>query len=120
MNPAPVKQDINLTDATGWLTRLELGFAQVNSRTRLKHSQHIGPLRVQRAFYPEGNLAHIYILHPPRGVVGSDQLHITLDLAHKTQVLCTPPGSGKFNLSASEWAFLEQKMPIKTDRCNTH
>jgi len=113
MNPAPAKQDTNLTDATGWLARLELGFAQVNSRTRLKRSQHIGPLRVQRAFYPEGSLAHIYILHPPGGVVGGDQLHITLDVAHKAQVLCTTPGSGKFYLSAGEWALLEQTFRVK-------
>jgi len=113
MNPALAKQDINRTDTSGWLACLELGFALVNSCTRLKHSQHIGPLRVQRAFYPEGGLAHIYILHPPGGVVGGDQLHISLDVAHKAQVLCTTPGSGKFYLSAGEWALLEQTFRVR-------
>ena len=113
MNPAPTKQPAPPVNATGWLARLALDFAQINSRTRLKNSYHIGPLRVQRAFYPEGNLAHIYILHPPGGVVGGDQLHITLDVTHKAQVLCTTPGSGKFYLSAGEWALLEQTLRIK-------
>jgi len=113
MNPAPEKQEENSDNTSAWQARLELGFAQINSRTRLKHSQHIGPLRVQRAFYPEGNLAHIYILHPPGGVVGGDQLHITLDVAHKAQVLCTTPGSGKFYLSAGQWALLEQTLHIR-------
>ncbi|VAX03874.1 Urease accessory protein UreD [hydrothermal vent metagenome] len=114
MNPASAKPATNLASATGWQAHLELGFAHINARTRLRHSRHIGPLRVQRAFYPEGNLAHIYILHPPGGVVGGDQLHITLDIAHKAQVLCTTPGSGKFYLSAGEWAVLEQTLRIKS------
>ncbi|MCF6338068.1 MAG: urease accessory protein UreD [Gammaproteobacteria bacterium] len=113
MNPASAKLATNPASAMGWQARLELGFANINARTRLKHSHHIGPLRVQRAFYPEGNLAHMYILHPPGGVVGGDQLHITLDIAHQAQVLCTTPGSGKFYLSAGEWALLEQMLCVK-------
>ncbi len=114
MNTEAVKQETNLSSSTGWQAHLELGFAHINSRTQLKHSRHIGPLRVQRAFYPERNLAHIYILHPPGGVVGGDQLHITLDIAPKAQVLCTTPGSGKFYLSAGKWALLEQTLRIKS------
>ncbi len=118
MNPASFLQEKNTTASAGWLAQLELGFAQNNScapvsRTQIKHSRHIGPLRVQRPFYPEGNLAHVYILHPPGGVVGGDQLQITLEVANKAQVLCTTPGSGKFYLSAGEWAFLQQSFRIK-------
>ncbi len=118
MNPASLLQEKNTTASGGWQAQLALGFAQNNShtpisRTQIKHSRHIGPLRVQRPFYPEGNLAHIYILHPPGGVVGGDQLQITLEVTDKAQVLCTTPGSGKFYLSAGEWASLQQTFCVK-------
>lgn len=113
MNLALAKSEI-MSGSSGWLAQLKLSFSQTNSRTVLKHSQHIGPLRIQRPFYPEGNLAHVYILHPPGGVVGGDQLHITLDIEHKAQVLCTTPGSGKFYLSAGDWAQLTQTLRIKS------
>ncbi len=118
MNPAASLQEKNPTAAAGWQAQLALDFASSNSpspisRTRIKYSRHIGPLRVQRPFYPEGNLAHVYILHPPGGVVGGDRLQITLEIADKAQVLCTTPGSGKFYLSAGEWASLQQTFRIK-------
>ena len=114
MNTAPAKREKNFTNADGWQAHLELDFAQTNSHTRIKRSRHVGPLRVQRLFYPEGSLAHVYILHPPGGVVGGDQLHIRLDVADKAQVLCTTPGSGKFYLSAGEWALLEQTLRVES------
>ncbi len=113
MNTASAVQGNNTLPPAGWLAQLELGFSQTRSCTQIKHSRHIGPLRVQRPFYPEGNLAHVYILHPPGGVVGGDRLHITLEVADKAQVLCTTPGSGKFYLSAGEWASLQQTFHIK-------
>lgn len=115
MNSTSANQLEEVSSTSGWQAQLELGFAHINARTLLKHSQHLGPLRVQRAFYPEGSLAHIYILHPPGGVVGGDQLRITLDIAQKAQVLCTTPGSGKFYLSAGDWALLQQTLHIKAN-----
>lgn len=114
MNPASAQQEDILADASGWQAKLEVSFTKTDSRTLIKRIQHIGPLRVQRPFYPEGSLAHVYILHPPGGVVGGDQLHIILDVTDKAQVLCTTPGAGKFYLSAGECALLEQNLRIKT------
>ncbi len=102
----------NCAGADGWRAELQLAFKHVRSRTILGRCQHYGPLRVQRPFYPEGNLAHIYILHPPGGVVGGDQLNIKLDIHTDAQVLCTTPGSGKFYLSTGNWAMLEQHLRI--------
>lgn len=60
----------SLTIEQGWQARLELGFAHdKNGKTRLAHRRHNGPLTVQRPFYPEGDVCHVYVLHPPGGVV---------------------------------------------------
>ena len=101
----------------GWQAQLDLRFDQANnqagSRTIMQRSYHMGPLRVQRLFYPEDNLAHIYILHPPGGVVGGDQLNINLEVSSGAQVLATTPGSGKFYLSKDHWARLEQRLTVE-------
>lgn len=99
--------------ARGWQAHLDLEFARTaGARTALARSHHLGPLRVQRAFYPEGDLAHIYILHPPGGVVGGDELAININVADNAQVLATTPGSGKYYRSAGPWAQLEQTLKI--------
>jgi len=112
MIAAPLPRQSGTTDDCGWQASLELAFAQHGSSTVLEHSRHYGPLRVQRPFYPEGNLAHVYILHPPGGVVGGDRLSISLDVTDGAQVLSTTPGSGKFYSSAGKPAHLEQHLRI--------
>ena len=79
-----------------WRAELALGFAQKAGKTILGERKQSGPLTVQRAFYPEDGLAHVYILHPPGGVVGGDELHITAHCAEQAQVLLTTPAAGKF------------------------
>jgi len=103
----------NSSKGPGWQAYLNLSFEHSGVRSVLQKSQHYGPLRVQRPFYPEGDLAHVYILHPPGGVVGGDQLDIKLNVCNKAQVLCTTPGSGKFYLSAGDWACLNQTLNVK-------
>lgn len=115
----------------GWKALLQLKFEHktstmegktnsektVSGKTVLGKTRHYGPLRVQRPFYPEGGLAHIYILHPPGGVVGGDILNIDFTLEKNSQVLSTTPGSGKFYLSAGDWAKLQQNLLIKPGAC---
>ncbi len=99
-------------NSQGWRAFLELDFEHTGVRTVLKNSRHYGPLRVQRPFYPEDELAHVYILHPPGGVVGGDQLQVKLNVCNAAKVLCTTPGSGKFYLSNGPWAKLRQEFYI--------
>ncbi|CAH0991649.1 Urease accessory protein UreD [Sinobacterium norvegicum] len=80
---------------TTWPARLELVFESRPEKTVLTRSRHLGPLRVQRAFYPEGGRAHIYILHPPGGMVSGDDLLIAADARDHSQVLLTTPAAGK-------------------------
>ncbi|TBR42488.1 urease accessory protein UreD [Marinomonas agarivorans] len=79
-----------------WHAFLSLDFVKTPRGTVLKHSQHKGPLYVQKSFYPEGKaVAHTYLLHPPGGIVSGDCLHITANLAQDTHVLITTPGAGR-------------------------
>ena len=60
-----------------WLANYQAELVYLDDKTRLGKTSHFGPLRVQRAFYPEGNIcAHLYLLHPPGGLVAGDYLTI--------------------------------------------
>jgi len=99
----------------GWLAKLELGFEQRSSRTTLTHRRHQGPLVVQKPFFPEGDLCHVYLIHPPAGVVGGDRLEVTVTVAEQAQALITTPGSGKFYRSAGPTARLSQQLTIENN-----
>jgi urease accessory protein len=81
----------------GWQASLALGFALDGAVTRLVRREHRGPLRVQKALYPEGpGACQVILVHPPGGVVGGDQLRIDLEQGEGTQVLATTPGAAKW------------------------
>lgn len=90
--------------ATGWQAKLELGFVCQRDKTLLTRRRHSGPLTVQRPFYPEGDVCHVYLLHPPGGIVGGDQLAISLDVQPNSHALITTPAAGKFYRSQGEKA----------------
>ena len=81
--------------STQWLAQLNLVFEHSGEKTVLRRNHHHGPLRVQRPFYPEGPRAHIYILHPPGGMVSGDDLQLSFSASEKAQVLLTTPAAGK-------------------------
>jgi urease accessory protein len=80
--------------SSGWQGSLELRYAPQGARTLLVH-KHVGPLRVQRPFFPEGNVNHTYLLHPPGGLVGNDRLTIVAEVAADGHALITTPGATK-------------------------
>lgn len=97
VTPTAALQQPAPATAGQWPASLALQFARCGSSTRLVRARHEGPLYVQRPFYPEGEaLAHVYLLHPPGGIVSGDRLCIELALAADTAVLCTTPGAGRF------------------------
>ena len=99
---------------TGWQANLLLRFARAaGGRTILSERRHRGPLQVQRPFYPEANgTCHVYILHPPGGVVGGDRLAIEAELAPGAQVLLTTPAAGKFYRSSEATAQQTQILRV--------
>ena len=66
--------------AEGWSAKLSLSFERALAKTNLRVSERVGPLSVQRPFYPEEDDCHAYVLHPPGGVVGGDQLELNVQV----------------------------------------
>lgn len=98
--------------AKEWKAKLSLHFAYKKDKTILSHREHYGPLVVQRPFYPEGEVCHVYLIHPPGGVVGGDKLHIDVTLDHSSHVLITTPSAGKFYRSGGLTGSQIQKLKV--------
>ena len=90
--------DLSINNARNWCARLELGFeARADNGTVLVHRRHEGPLRVQKALYPEGpEVCHALMLHPPAGIAGGDALTVQVRVGEGAKALITTPGAGKW------------------------
>ena len=85
------------TSSSAWWASLALRFADDAGTTRLVDNRHVGPLRVQKALYPEGGaVCHAIVVHPPGGVVGGDQLAIRAEVGAQARALLTTPGAAKW------------------------
>lgn len=66
-------------------------------RSALIENRHSGPLRVQKALYPEGaEVCQLLLLHPPAGIAGGDSLEIGLKVEAGAHAQLTTPGAGKW------------------------
>lgn len=81
---------------SGWHGRLHQEFEYSQGTTSVSHCQACAPLKVQRAFYPEGKaVCHSVILHTAGGMVGGDRLSLDLRLHPQSQTLITTSAAGK-------------------------
>jgi urease accessory protein len=85
-----------MNSGKSWQARLELQFQRSGGRTILARRQHVGPLIVQRPFYPEGATCHVYLVHPPGGIVGGDCLSLQVDVEPGAHALLTTPAATRF------------------------
>ncbi len=101
-----------VSEDAGWSAFLNLGFRPSPDKTVLAKRERFGPLAVQRPFYPEGEVCHVYLLHPPGGVAGGDQLQIDAELASASRALVTTPGATKFYRSGGAVAHQTQHLRV--------
>jgi urease accessory protein len=88
------------TDTRDWHAELQLRFTARADHTVLSHRKHVGPLLVQRPFYPEGSVCHVYLIHPPGGIAGGDHLQLQAQLEAGAHALITTPAATKFYRAA--------------------
>jgi len=111
-------QHIESTHTPSWEARLQLGLTLKNGRTVLSKRRHDGPLTLQRPFYPEPNgTCHLYILHPPGGIVGGDSLNIDVMCNAGTSTLITTPAANKFYQSNGFTASQNQNLNVMGNAC---
>lgn len=105
---------LNLQSSTirHWPATLELGFRQGPGRTEMATMRFHGPLRVQKPFYPEGRVCHVYLLHPPGGLVSGDDLRITVNGEPGSHFLVTTPSAGKIYRADSQGGSQRQQVTI--------
>jgi urease accessory protein len=69
-------------------------------KSQLVLSEHTGPLRLQKALWPEGSRrtdpVHLLMIHPPGGIAGGDGLSVRFDIGNDSHALITTPGAGKW------------------------
>lgn len=80
-----------------WHAELHLAFTRQGARSVLRENRHRGPLRVQKALYPEGEaVCQALVLHPPSGIAGGDHLAIDIAVDRDSHAQITTPGAGKW------------------------
>jgi urease accessory protein len=80
----------------GWAATLTAQFACEHGKTVMR-SQHSGPLRLQKALYPESpRICHAVIVHPPGGIASGDDLQLDFSLERGAHTVVTTPGATKW------------------------
>ena len=107
----------NVEQGSSWLAKLQLQLAFGQQGTSLSRSRHCGPLYVQKPFYPEGaDLAHIYLLHPPGGIVSGDHLDIDIDVTANAKALVTTPGAARIYRARDTSPLQRQQVTLRVGR----
>ncbi len=111
---APLKSPIPEV-ADGWLGQLDLQYGRRGTKTCVQHS-HQGPLRILKSMYPEGNgVCHNVLVHPPSGLIGSDQIEIKVRVGEGAHGLLTTPGATRFLGRSRQWASQTVAMRLESD-----
>ena len=108
----PAKESL----ARHWRAMLSLSIEKRPQKSVLARTLHEGPLRVQRPFYPESDgCCHVYLLHPPGGMVIGDELEINAEIKSQANALLTTPSAGKIYGAKESDATQSQKVNLSVD-----
>lgn len=102
--PAPLKRH--------WLAQLQLRLKRSGTTTYIAHRRHEGPLVVQRPFREPSGACQVYILHPPGGVVGGDEIRLLVELEQGAELLITTPAATKLYRSPGAISKLVQQFDV--------
>jgi len=100
-----------------WLATLDLRFKarlkdNVVEKTLLEFN-HQGPLRIQKALYPDGPACcHAVVVHPPGGIAAGDCLRLDIDVQSQAQALVTTPSATKW-YGAFEGGLAQQSVRMR-------
>ncbi len=101
-----------------WRARLDVEVLRTADGTRLGRRRHEGPLRIQRPFFPEGrDVLHLYLLHPPGGVVGGDELQTVIDVRPYAHAVMTTPAAQKLYRSSGSTSQIRSELRVESDGC---
>jgi urease accessory protein len=85
-----------LPSTSSWQGHVELEFVHRHGKTEALLRRSQSPLRVQRAFYPEGpEICYTTLLHTAGGMVGGDRLALNFHLQSQTSALITTAAASK-------------------------
>ena len=96
----------------GWHASLRLYLKKKDGKTVLAKTSRKGPLTIQQPLYAEDGTCHIYLLHPPGGIVGGDVLDLAVYAGENTHALLTTPGATKFYRSRGQQAVQTQTLTV--------
>ena len=114
VTPLAQEKSVNQIEQSTWQAELSLGLAKTVRGSVLKQCRHKGPLYVQKAFYPEGrDLAHLYLLHPPGGMVSGDDLRINVEMSADARALITTPGAGRVYKAREDKTLQTQHIQLR-------
>jgi urease accessory protein len=95
-NPSTVTALVpSFSSTSAWHGQLNLTFDRPDQKTLLSRSYSQAPLKIQRPFYPEGDLCHSVMLHTAGGIVGGDRLSVQTHLHPHAQALVTTAAAAK-------------------------
>jgi urease accessory protein len=113
MNAVALPEVVAASAGAGWHARLRLAFERRGPRTVIARRDHVGPLRVQKALYPEGDeVCEAIVVHPPGGIVGGDRLELEVDVGAGAWAQITTPGAAKWYRSAGDPASLATRLAV--------
>ena len=118
MDPLAQQLPTSLKSVGHWQGKLQLGLNVRQGKTMLASKHHSGPYTVQRPFYPEParpDICHLYLLHPPGGLVEGDTLELAVECHPHSHTLITTPSAGKVYECSTAAAGQHQHFSIKSD-----
>jgi urease accessory protein len=110
---------MDFIDRNSWHGQLDLQFINSphDNATQLIRSYACAPLKVQRPFYPEGDICHTVLLHTAGGMVSGDRLSYRINLEANSKVLLTTAAAAKIYRSQGEVTSQQTQISVGENAC---